>query len=305
MDSSGERLGRISWRFSLGTVLFATSYIQLGFSVFPRPLLGLSWLMFFAGVSLISDGTTLLISGHSLLTSLRASRSRIVAFILVTTLGTLMLEGGASWLGGLWFYPGVGVTRYAMIFIPGGAFYLLMIAESYLATKALIDLFRRGRKVVRDSYASDGKLYEDLGLIGLLLSVAGLALMAVDSQSQADHHVHFRYILTLFFGVWFILEFLQYYQKKTSLLRDLLHQYPSPLLAIFVASILLGVTVETLNGAHLAWSYTNWPFPFLRIMGTPIVVLIAWVMHYIIFLSLFRALTKQESDEVWRGDVIE
>jgi hypothetical protein len=52
------------------------------------------------------------------------------------------------------------------------------------------------------------------------------------------------------------------------------------------------------------WVYTNWPLPGANILGLPLLIFLCWPLHYIAFLSLFRALSDRESRELWRGDLI-
>lgn len=74
------------------------------------------------------------------------------------------MEGVAQWLGKLWFYPYFNTYKYAVFFILGFGFYWLMIAESYLATKAILDFSRKGERLVRNYYPFEAPFYKALGL---------------------------------------------------------------------------------------------------------------------------------------------
>jgi hypothetical protein len=103
----------------------------------------------------------------------------------------------------------------------------------------------------------------------------------------------------VFLGFWFILEAVEYFRKESSLLSDLLRGYVNPLIAIIVASFTLAIVMETQNDINHFWLYTNWPladFKFLNLYG---LMLLAWPLHYIFFLSLFRALSKTESKKIF------
>lgn len=220
----------------------------------------------------------------------------------------------AQWLGKLWIYPYWSAYFYAFIFIPGFSAYLLMIAESYLATKALFDYLRRGRKTITSYKSFEYKLYKPLGLTGILLIVFSLIMIIANYAKNGGYifninqatniKVGFVYILTIFVGIWFMLESVEFIRKKTSLLKDIFHSYFTPALAILTSSLVLAIIMETQNIPKGFWVYTNWPLDHIKFLGLPITMLMAWPLHYIAILSFFRAFTGSESDEIWKGDLL-
>ncbi len=303
-------------RLLAGGALFLFSYSQIFFEFgsLPAPLIGLFWLAFFLGLSLICDSITLWINKTSLLQTLTRKRSRFLLFIFTTTTAAILLDGTASWLAKLWFYPYNSVTTYLIVFVPAFWLYLLMIAESYLASKAVIDLIRRGRTQIGHSFRGESRAYELLGAVGLLLIALG-SMAAINSYaekggyffnnvSEAALRGNFLWVVAISIGVWFTLEFFEHYQHRSSLLKDLIHHYPSPLLAIISGSLIVGLALESLNTIHHAWIYQNWPWQEYQFLGIPVAVFIGWPLHYIVFLSLFRVLMKKESEEVWKSDLI-
>jgi hypothetical protein len=47
------------------------------------------------------------------------------------------------------------------------------------------------------------------------------------------------------------------------------------------------------------WKYTNWPFPGLSLFGVPGAVFLAWVIQYVLLLSLYRALFARQTAGLW------
>jgi hypothetical protein len=267
-----------------------------------------------SGVVLTCDGISAKLYGRSLVRQLIRSKKEAVRFLVISIFGGMLIEGVAQWLGKLWIYPYFSLYAYLFFFALGFSLYWLMIVESYLAAKALIDFLRRGKHVVRTYRHFERTLYPILGLLGFALVPISIFLILQDYRSKGgytfeitkavDYRVNFTYVIALFLGVWFLLECLQYWRKKTSLIRDILHNHFSPLIAILVASMLLALIMETENIPHPFWVYTNWPYESVRFLGLPVMVFVAWPLHYIAFLSLFRAFTGKQSDEIWRSDLI-
>ncbi len=63
--------------------------------------------------------------------------------------------------------------------------------------------------------------------------------------------------------------------------------------------------METVNTTHGFWVYINWPYQNIRFLGLPVTMLLAWPLHYLGFLSLFRSLSDDTSVEILRGDLLE
>ena len=229
-----------------------------------------------------------------------------------------MLDGVAKFLGKLWIYPDWSPTFYALIFIPGFAAYWLTIAESYLAAKTLLDYAHKGTRSITKSYRFERAFYSVIGILGVLFAVGAILLLLSDYVGQPlslftpenvyssaiSFRVAFSEILLLFLGTWFIFEWIEFSRKKTSLLKDIVHQYYTPLLAIIIGSFVNSIFMEAQNIPSGLWRYTNWPLEYLAIFGVPIIALLVWPLHYVTFLSLFRATTDKESNLIWQADRI-
>jgi hypothetical protein len=274
--------------------------------------------LFFIGVIYVCDTIVVNLKGTSLLREIRKSRSNLISFLIVSTLGGILLDGVAKFLGGLWVYPDWSNLYYLLIFIPGFAVYWVVVTESYLATKTILDYFKRGVTVIGRSYAYEPHLFSCFGILGIgLVIFAGLSILGDFTHQSlplvrddsirvisAVFSINFRDVLLLFLGSWLVLEFLEFFRKRASLIRDILHGYYVPLIAIVLGSTALSFLMELQNSPGGIWRYTNWPLMSYTFLGLPVVVWLVWPLQYITFLSLFRVFTTKESNEIWRGDTV-
>src|SRR3989338_181341 len=304
-------------RLYLGFILIFVSYASFSSEIGNSHKLLLAAL-FYLGVVWVCEWITISLAGTSLLLEIRKSWHNLFAFIFTAFLGGLLLDGVAKFLGKLWIYPDWSPSFYALIFIPGFAAYWLVICESYLALKSLIDFCMRGKKRIGTSYKLEKTFFKLLGIIGIILSSVAIILLYIDFKRQSlpfflpenvyseapSFHVAFLEILLLFLGAWLLLEWIEFYRRKTSLLKDIMHHYYTPLIAIAAGSFITSVFMEAQNIPVGLWRYTNWPLSEISVFGVPVLTFIIWPLHYIAFLSLFRALTDKESQAIWRADTI-
>jgi hypothetical protein len=302
-------------RFYVGLILVILSYLEFLISSYSPGFYfaGFFWFLFYFGLILICDGITVKIYKKSLLESIFRNKKNLFRFLLVSTIGGIGLDLFGQWLGKLWFYPYFTLSKYVLIYIPGWALYWLLIVESYLAIKALLDLGIKGKKFVKKYYNFEKKLYFTLGVLGIILLPLSLFLLikgyianggAFNLSMPLLYEVNFVYILLGFFGVWFLFEFIEYLNKETSLLKNIIHKYFNPFLAIIFSSFILAVAMETKNFFSQYWIYLNWPLENIILFGIPFLIYVAWPLHYIAFLSLFKIIGKDLTSEIWKGDTI-
>jgi hypothetical protein len=324
--TSGGIIIPVGTKFAVGVVFLGLSYAQLllpkyeNFAEAP-PFLWVTLTVlsacFMLGVTFLSEGVTEAVYKKSLLRAIFKNTHTFVAYLALSMVGGVMLDGTSQWLGKLWFYPILTNVTYPFVFVFGFALYWLMVIESYLAVKALLDWAFKGRRTVRTYYGFERPLYTSLGALGVILIPIAAALMMNDYAREhggyvfeltkaVDYKVNFGYILLMFFGTWFLFEAIEYFRKETSLLRDIFHHYFTPLLAVVLASFGTALLMETQNlfAGSGAWVYVNWPLQETTLLGLPVVMFLFWPVHYIFFLSLWRAFSDKESDEVWKGDLI-
>lgn len=307
-------------RLVVGIVLLLISYIQffIPIKIFKQYLHPFFSLVLMTGFILILDAITYHFYKKSLLSKLLKNRKNIFVFILITIIGTTFLELFAHWLGKLWIYPYWNFFDYFIFFIPGFIVYWLFICESYLATKSIIDYLHRGKTFIKKPFKEEKGFFKILGVIGIGILITSIILTYIDYSNQdvvlvsledldkvTSSYVAPYYIMIMFvLSFWFILEYIEYKRKKSSLIKDIMHDYLTPLGAIIIGSMFFAIILESHNILYKWWVYINWPFQEITFIGLPIMMFFAWPLHYIVFLSLWRAFTDKESSEVWKGDLV-
>ena len=305
-------------RIIFGIIFILISFVQIFIPQITHLQLCLFFVVFAMGAVLIFDSLTLYFYKKSLLRDLRQNYRMFFKFLLVSTLGVILLDSIALGLGKLWIYPYWNFCIYLILFIPVFAGYWFLICESYLGTKAVIDYIVKGKKRVTKSFKYEKILFNILGIIGICLIIVTIFLIIRDyslqgnilfsfdniSSKNSNYICPYGFIMLLFVAFWMVLEFIQHRLKKNSLVKDLIHGHFTPLLSILVSSFVLAIVLEALNLVHYLWEYINWPFVGVTFFGLPIMMFLAWPIHYILFLSLWRALTNEQSEEVWKGDLI-
>ncbi len=194
---------------------------------------------------------------------------------------------------------------YGATFVLGFSAYWLLLAESYFLAKAVL------RRIVRVSSTpqTPALSWAPPGIAGVLLSLAGLVLAGRDYGHAGGYrfavskpigvHVNFACFLFLFLGVWLILEAVYALRSKRSLLSALRNRYWTPAVSVLASGWIFGFFMETTNAGQHFWVYTNWPLEKFAICGVPAVVLLAWPVQYVVFLSVFGAIGGDIGREVW------
>jgi hypothetical protein len=308
-----------------GLVLLAGSYAQLllpsrlfappfdavwGFPVVPGVLLAVSATLFTLGVILIGEGLCQRFGGPSLWSLATSDPARFGRIIVAAAAAGLVMEVVAQWLGRLWRYPYWTVWFYALVVLPGFAFYWLSIAESYLAAKAVLDVITRPRRVDAGARLPSGALGV-AGVLGILALAAAAWLYlrwyaAVGGYALAvarptTHAPPFGYALLAFLGVWVTVEWLLHRRRRPSLVEAIARGYWVPIAAIAAASAVLSVVMETQNALYRHWAYQNFPWAGSEIAGVPVSVFATWPLQYVVFLLLPSLAVRELAKLFWLG----
>jgi hypothetical protein len=307
---------KTKWLLILSTICFATSFIlstlHLEFSN-SKTLIAST---FYLSLVFLSETVTLHLKNYSFIRVIIKSRLNLLSFVIVSILGAAILEMVAQWIGKLWFYPFFTNQIYFSIFPYATSIYWLVIVESYLAVKIGLDYLYKGEHRSRDTYSLiEKKLYPKLGYISLIL-IPPIFLLLISEYDKfggyffeirrvVSININFILILLLFFSAWFILEMVEFFRKRKSLIKSITEGYYNPIIAIYIASFVTALAMESKNYyLEKYWVYANWPFQDVKFIGLPIVMLLAWPLHYIFFLSLMRSITNEDSSEIWADDNI-
>jgi hypothetical protein len=303
-----------------GLALMAASYAQLlvpqriyeppvdrflGLPLVPVSILGLSTTLFTLGVILASEGVCLRLGAPSLRRAV-ANPTMILYILAAGAVSGVAMEIIGQWLGKLWVYPYWTSWFYALLLVPGFAFYWLSIAESYLAVKAVLDILIRRRSCSRGTARSAATL----GLAGGLSLLASFVLFfhwyavhggfAFTITTAARSAPPVTYTVLAFTGLVLAAQWVLDRQRRPSPLADAVNGYWTPFIAVLCASVILSVVMETQNTAHHYWLYTHFPAPGMVSGGVPLSVFAAWPLQYLIFLLIPSLIRPELADIFWR-----
>jgi hypothetical protein len=268
------------------------------------------WTCNWLSLILISEYTTLKLKSNSLFALLSRNKKNLLIFLLISTLGGLAVEGIGQWIGKLWFYPFFTLHQYQKATTLGFSLYMTTIAEVYIASKSIIDRFIRPPKIARSSFIWEKKLYPKFLLLGILFVAASLALSYrqyekaggyfFDATKIVNFHISFFTIIMAPLGIWLICEYIENRRRQMSFLKDISREYWNPLLAIILSTLIVGFSMEIINLRYGYWVYVNWPLQQVRVFNLPVLMIgLAWPLHFVMFLSMFRAIAAERSINVW------
>lgn len=266
------------------------------------------------GIIVVSEYVTIKFAKYSLVGDLRKSSVSLLRLLLVGLFGGLILDGIMMWLGKLWIYPYWDIGFYALVFVPGFAFYFFTLVEAYLACKVLIDRLVPGHKFITKRKKVENKIFWALFYLGLIFGVIGTFILALGYAELGAYVFSVNTFIDLndlnvllgvgllFGSAVLILEFILYLSAKQSFVLTLIHGYFNPTLAIILASVVLIIFMEGQNMLLLFWEYKNVLFEDIQLLSLPILGVIAWPIHYVFLINLFRLILKPEGRHFYAGD---
>ncbi len=296
-----------------GICLVVFSYLPLlfpnsRFNRFSSIIIGASY---YLGVLLLGNYATVKLGGFSLISRIRGNRTNNRNFTKVILLGAIFFSLIAADLGGLWYFPYWTTTDYWFIgFLLGGwVFYVITLIVCYEAVKLMLDRVLKQKKRVSSYFSFEPRLYRSMlyAGIGCLAVVTAQALHTTKFFTDFNYtvgqpkaaYLSWYFWIVGFLGVFFITEYIEFRRKRSSLLKDTLHGYINPLLAIIITGLVLGVTNEIQNLSVYLWRYNNYPWPDVMIFHVPVFVLAAWPLHIAAFLMIWRAFGNGSSSVVF------
>jgi hypothetical protein len=276
----------------------------LGFPVIPGGILAYSAAFFTIGVIVLSEGICQRLGAPSLAEVSTRSFGILVRVALGGALAGLILEFLGQWLGKLWIYPWWTGWFYAVVVVPGFAFYWISIVESYLAAKAVADRYLRvsARPIaipVRAvglagalCLASSGALY-----LAWYATGGGFAITPTRPSAGAPPY---EYGLLAVLGLWLGAEWVLSRSGRPSLLGAVMRGYWGPVVAILLASVVLSPVMELPNSVYDHWAYQNFPADGVRLVGVPVMVFVAWPMQYLVLLLLPSLIAAELAEIFWK-----
>lgn len=306
-------LSRKGYGGLVGLVLIAVSFLHW-YLPFTNTNVLLFNLLFYAGNVLFFDFLSYELSGNSPLHSKYRGVRLSLRFLLLGFLFGLILEFYAHWIGKFWYYPYWDLSFYAVVFIPGFAFYAFYLLETYMGTKAVIEHFFIKRRP-KDNLADFPKfknLFTILGFIGstgivglttfliLKTTIRGITGKIFEPATAIASNITFVPLILIPIFIWLFLEYLEYERHETSMLYETLHGNFSPLAAVFISAWVSALVYEVFNVPSGLWRYANMPWPELTIYHVPMAVYLFWPLHYFPLFSLYRVIFKKETRDLWK-----
>lgn len=267
--------------------------LVLGLPVVPVTLLGFSATIFTFGVVLTGEGICRRYGAPSLLSVAVAGPARLARIVVAAAAAGVAMEAVARWLGRLWAYPYWTAWFYALVLLPGFAFYWLSIAESYLAAKAILDHVTP--PVAGDTMQRPPARALTVGGVAALAATGALYLRwyAVSGGRPPP----LWYAILALAAAAMLAEGLLSRWRRPSLLGSLLNRYWVPAAAILVASAVLAALMEPANAVHGLWAYQGWPGG--SVAGVPVSVFALWPLQDVAFLLLPCLLAPELAEVFW------
>lgn len=187
---------------------------------------------------------------------------------------------------------------FGYIFL-GWAFYFLFLTIAYIAFKVTLDHLLPQKNKVTKYYKFERKSYRALGIIGGWFAIMVITVGLQNAKWLTTFNIAvnkpempflYWYWWLIAIGAWILLcEYVEYRKKRSSLLKDTLHGYFTPIIAVFLCGVTLAITNEIQNFPINLWHYANYPWPGMHIYGVPLFVVLGWPLHIIAFIEFWRA----------------
>jgi MFS family permease len=269
--------------------------------------------VFGTGCIIFFDGLDYKLSGSSLLINNKKLRF-VKTFGVTAALAGFLLDLFVHVITKNYIYPYFTTPIYLLLFIPGFIFYFLIIGESFFACKSILDRYFKRPHVKK----INPKLLNTLHISLLILGFVGISYALYHYYNIYSEIGEFRYstnspitieanlfvTMLLAISLWLVIETIGYFLKRRMLITFLCRGYFRPLLAIFLACIILAIPMEVWNIPLSLWIYTNVPFDNIQIFKVPIFVFLSWPFHYLPFLSLYLLVNKRVEEAPYELDRI-
>lgn len=295
-----------------GIILLACSYIPHYLSPQDYGFWGSLFYgaIYYLGGIYLADAVILSLSGKSLMKTIIYTPENRVSFIKLSLLGAIPFSLAVSTFGGLWYFPHWTATEYYVLgyILLGWAFYFLFLTVCYQAFKLVLDIILPQSKPVKAYYRFERKSYKTLGVIGGWVAIMVITVAMQDSRWLTNFHVSvnsvqkpylYWYWWLIAVSAWIVLcEFIEYHRRRSSLLKDTVHGYLNPLLAVFLCGITLAVTNEYQNLPINLWHYANFPWTMYTVMKIPLFVVLSWPIQIAAFVEFWRAFGEQKATDM-------
>lgn len=283
----------------VGLVSVLSAYTIAFFKVLPYgpESVILNNFLLMAGLWLFFDAVDFKLNKTSLLHKIRR-RSKILIYVIsIGVITGVFVEYFGAFVSDLWWEPFYTyiATKPAwqailIFFSTAIAIAYVMLFPVVYSVYRVLNHFLKENKAVSAADKNLNGIFMQLGIIGFIFIIIPLPAVMFFSMPSLVRGLLFVFPL---FGLWFLLEYVEYTQHKRSLMMDLMGHRKKELVAISLTSVLIGLMVEGLNLLAPAWNYKNFPFGHVQIFGVPVIILVGWIPLIIIFLSFYRVFFKE------------
>ncbi len=255
----------------VGITSFVVSFFLLlifssNFNTIKTLPIGLAWF----GVFLIGDYLNRVTGEGSIFPHRKDQKNKIRNLILAALLMNFISDLTGAYLIRLWYYPYFNPLAYLLFIAPVGyiIFGIILYVFYRLFKKNYDDNVKPGRmskvkaiiyKVIINTELIAGILMTAFGFTHLLRLYQTFNVNWFEINKNIDIPVNVWYLVVMWLGLFFIMEFSCYFFNKETLTRDLIRGDLVPLISIILASIICIILVEIFNYPFQIWTFTNWP----------------------------------------------
>ena len=255
--------------------------------------------LFTTGYWLLFDSIDYKLNKTSILHKIQRKHKKFFYLLLIGIAIGLIFDFFGAYIANLWEYP-IKINEQIILYAKGVLFgYGIPILMYYSIYRVILTLLTKklgtfGIKLT--THKKEAKIFKLLGILGIIMFLIPIfAITFFPFENPIIRGLLFSFTLI---GLWLILEFIEYFERERSLLKDIFHGYWNPILTIIIGAVLTGFVWEFLNLLRPVWTYKNYPLSELNIFGVPIVILIGWIFLFIVYLSFYRAIFKGRED-IW------
>lgn len=270
--------------------------------------------LYYIGGAMIADAIIVFLTHKSLIRSVLSDPPVRTSFIKLGLIGAIPFSLAVSTFGGLWYFPHWTAAEYYILgyVLLGWPAYFLFLTVCYQAFKLVLDLIILQRHPVGSYYPYERKMYKAFGVVGGWVAIMVITVGLQDSRWLTNFHVSvnspqkpylYWYWWLIAVIAWIVLcEFMEYHRKRSSLLKDMLHGYYTPAIAVMLCGFSLAITNEFQNLPINLWHYANFPWVQTTILNIPLFVILSWPLQIAAFVEFWRAFGDKRATDMLFAD---
>jgi hypothetical protein len=273
--------------------------------------------IYYIGGAMVSDAIIVFLTHKSLIRAIVSDPPVRTSFIKLGLIGAIPFSLAVSTFGGLWYFPHWTATEYYTLgyVLLGWPAYFLFLTVCYQAFKLVLDQIIVQRHPVGTYFPYERRMYKAFGVVGGWAAVMVITVALQDSRWLTNFHISvnspqkpylYWYWWLIAVIAWIVLcEFMEYHRKRSSLLKDMLHGYYTPAIAILLCGFSLAITNEFQNLPINLWHYANFPWVQATILNIPLFVVFSWPLQIAAFVEFWRAFGERRATDILFADALQ